>query len=216
MRILGIDPGSTCTGYGLVERPAVAGRAVAGAACRVTYLAHGTLRAARGAALPLRLAALQRAFAELLESLRPDEAVVERAFVAASPRAALVLGHARGVALAALGVAGIPVFELAPARIKLSIAGSGVAEKRQIQAMVQRLLALPELPPRDAADALAAALCHAQAGRLLAAGAAGMARPRRRPEARGAPETLPRLTALTAAELRRLAPRSARFVLRRR
>jgi len=213
MRILGIDPGSNCTGYGLVERSATAGRSAGAGARGVVYLAHGSLRPRRGAALPLRLAALQRAFAELLETLRPDVAVVERAFVAASPQSALVLGHARGVALAALGIAGVPVHELAPAAIKLSITGSGVAEKRQVQAMVQRLLVLPTAPPRDAADALAAALCHALAGRLLALGAAGARSERPR---RAAPPTH-RPEAGTSAELlRALAPRSARFVLRRR
>ncbi|HVP28173.1 MAG TPA: crossover junction endodeoxyribonuclease RuvC [Myxococcota bacterium] len=212
MRILGIDPGSSCTGYGLVERGA--GRA---GARGVAHLAHGTLRPPRGASLPVRLAALQRAFAELLESLRPDVAVVERAFVAASPRAALVLGHARGVALAALGGAGVPVHELAPAEIKLAIAGSGVAEKRHVQAMVQRLLALPAAPSRDAADALAAALCHAQAGRLVALGArrsrAGATLWRSAPHRADASRAP---SADAADALRTLGGRSARFVLRRR
>jgi len=213
MRILGIDPGSNCTGYGLVERTATAGRGPGAGTRGVAHLAHGSLRPPRGAALPLRLAALQRAFTALLVELQPDVAVVERAFVAASPQSALVLGHARGVALAALGIAGVPVHELAPAAIKLSIAGSGVADKRQVQAMVQRLLALPSAPPRDAADALAAALCHAQAGRLLALGASGA---RSRGARRASPPAVAPDTGASAELLRSLAPRSVRFVLRRR
>jgi crossover junction endodeoxyribonuclease RuvC len=221
MRILGIDPGSTCTGYGLLERAAAAGRVPPGAVRGLVHVAHGTLRPPRGAALPLRLAALQRGFAELLEVLRPDVAVVERAFVAASPRAALVLGHARGVALAALGAADVPVFELAPAAIKLAVAGSGVAEKRAIQVMVQRLLGLPAAPPRDAADALAAALCHAQTGRPLGADglfAAPVLRQRARLGAKGAalPAAARAEGAMPAELLRQLTRRHARFVLRRR
>jgi crossover junction endodeoxyribonuclease RuvC len=97
--------------------------------------------------------------------------VVERIFVAASPRAALVLGQARGVALATVGALGIEVREYAPGEIKLSVAGTGAAEKRQVQAMVRRLLALDADPAADAADALAAAICHGHRGPLAALGA---------------------------------------------
>jgi crossover junction endodeoxyribonuclease RuvC len=82
--------------------------------------------------------------------------------VAASSRSALVLGQARGVALAAVGAAGLPFDEIAPQQIKLAVTGNGAAEKAQVQAMVRRLLALEALPQRDAADALAAAICRAQ------------------------------------------------------
>ncbi len=98
----------------------------------------------------------------------PDCVAVERVFVAASPRAALVLGHARGVALAAAAAAGLPVAEYAPSEIKLAVTGTGAAHKSQVQAMVGRLLALSPAPARDAADALAIALCHAQGGALAA------------------------------------------------
>jgi crossover junction endodeoxyribonuclease RuvC len=97
---------------------------------------------------------------------RPDVASVEQVFVAASPRAALVLGQARGAALAALGAAGLGVHEYAPARIKQAVTGSGRAGKDQIQRVVMRVLGLLGTPAADAADALAAALCHAEAGRL--------------------------------------------------
>jgi len=156
VRILGIDPGSTVTGFGVLER--------AGAGVR--HVAHGTVRQERGACLSERLARLQAALAELIATHHPDVAVIERVFVAASPRAALVLGHARGVALAAVGAAGLPLHEYAPSQIKLAVTGSGAADKRQVQAMVQRLLALAAPPPFDAADALAAALYHGHAGAL--------------------------------------------------
>lgn len=158
MRILGIDPGSSATGYGLVERRG----------SRVVHVAHGTLRPPRGAVLADRLAFLHAALWALLEERAPDCVAIERVFVAASPRAALVLGHARGVALAAAAGRRLLVAEYAPSEVKLAVTGSGAAEKPQVQAMVRRLLLLAVLPPRDAADALAIALCHAQAGPLTA------------------------------------------------
>ena len=131
-------------------------------------MAHGTLRPPRGRPLPDRLAFLYAELVALLAERRPEAVAVERVFVAASPRAALVLGHARGVVLAAAAAAGLRVSEYAPAEVKLAATGSGAADKPQVQAMVQRLLALEKAPPRDAADALAVALCHAQAGPLAA------------------------------------------------
>jgi len=164
MRVLGIDPGSAATGWGLVER-------VGGA---VRHVDHGTLRPRRADGLAPRLAALLAGLGGVLERHRPDVVVVERVFVAASARSALVLGQARGVALARVGSAGLPVREYAASEIKQAVTGSGAATKAEVQAMVARLLDLAAPPPRDAADALAAALCHAHAGRLgeLAAGLA--------------------------------------------
>jgi crossover junction endodeoxyribonuclease RuvC len=175
VRILGIDPGSTVTGFGVLER----------AGARVSHIAHGTVRHPRHACLAKRLATLQAALMELIATHRPDVAVIERVFVAASPRAALVLGHARGVALAAVGAAGLPLHEYAPSQIKLAVTGSGAADKRQVQAMVQRLLALAAPPPFDAADALAAALYHGHAGPLAAVWARVAPRARRRRAVRG-------------------------------
>jgi crossover junction endodeoxyribonuclease RuvC len=150
MRILGIDPGSLVTGYGVVER----------AGGRLRHVAHGTLAAPRSAALPARLAALQAGLVQVIRDHAPDGAVVEQVFVAASARSALVLGEARGVALAAAAAAGLPVFEYGPRAIKLAVAGSGGAAKPEVQRMVRALLDLPALPAADAADALAAAICH--------------------------------------------------------
>ena len=156
MRIVGIDPGSNATGYGVVAREGGG----------VRHVAHGTLRPPRGATLSLRLSQIQRGLHEAIEAHRPDLAVVERVFVSHNPRAALVLGQARGAALAALGAHGLPVQEVAPREIKLAVTGSGAAGKRQVQEMVSRLLGLQSTPASDAADALAAAICQAHQGGL--------------------------------------------------
>ena len=160
MRILGIDPGSNATGYGLID--------FAGGVLR--HLEHGVLRPSRSAGMAVRLAGIHRGVAELVERTAPDMAAVERVFLAANPRSALVLGQARGVALAALGSAGIEVAELAAREVKKSVVGTGSASKKQVQAMVQRLLALDAEPPSDAADALAIAICQAHMGRLVGLG----------------------------------------------
>ena len=152
MRILGIDPGSLVTGYGVVERRGAG----------LHHIAHGTLRQPRTAPLATRLAAIHAGIVAVIESHRPTRVVVEKVFVAANPRAALVLGQARGVALAAAAAAGLPVDELSPQAVKLAVAGTGAAQKLQVQRMVQRLLALELRPAPDAADALAAAFCAAQ------------------------------------------------------
>lgn len=163
MRILGIDPGSVATGWGVVERR--------GSQC--VHVAHGTVRPPRGAALPARLALLHAAVARVVAAHAPERVVVERVFVGRSVRAALVLGQARGAVLAALAGAGLAIEEVTAQHVKLAVTGTGGAEKAQVQAMVKRLLGLAEPPPRDAADALAAALAWSPlAAARLAAGAA--------------------------------------------
>ncbi len=169
MRILGIDPGSSVTGYGVVER----------GAGRLVHVAHGTLRPPRNVPLASRLDYLYRTVADVISRHAPDCVVVEQVFVAVSPRSALVLGQARGAILAAVAAGGLPVNEYTPARIKRSVTGNGRADKRQVKFMVKRLLALDRLPVNDAADALAAAISHANAGRLDSLGAARGARARR-------------------------------------
>jgi crossover junction endodeoxyribonuclease RuvC len=167
-RILGVDPGSSVTGFGVVER----------CAGGVRHVAHGTVRAPRDASLAERLAVIQAGLARAIVEHRPEVAVVEQVFAGRSARSALVLGHARGVALATAAAAGLPVCEYTAPEIKLAVAGNGAAQKRQVQAMVGRLLSLDAAPAQDAADALAAALCHAHRG-PLAALALGAARGRR-------------------------------------
>ncbi len=169
LRILGIDPGSAVTGYGVVERREGGLR----------HVAHGTLRLRRTEPLAMRLAALQRDLAAVIASFAPDVVSVERVFVSVSARSALVLGHARGVALAAAAGAGLPVAEYAAREIKQAVVGSGGAHKTQVQAMVRRLLGLEREPAFDAADALAAAICHAHARRLAGLGVLSTRRVRR-------------------------------------
>jgi crossover junction endodeoxyribonuclease RuvC len=156
MRILGIDPGSNATGYGLVDR----------SARRLVHVAHGIVRPPRGAPLATRLAHIHHGLVEVIREFQPDVAVVEKVFLAANPRSALVLAQARGAALAALAGAGIEVGELAAREVKKAVTGSGAAGKLPIQVMVTKLLGLDAKPPSDAADALAVAICQAHIGRL--------------------------------------------------
>lgn len=156
MRVLGVDPGSNATGFGLIEREG----------SRVRHLCHGVLRPPKGAALAERLAFLHDRLARLLAKEKPAVAVVERVFLASNPHSALVLGQARGALLVSLGVAGVRVAEVAAREAKKAITGSGAADKAQMQMMVTRLLQLDASPPSDAADALALALSYAQAGAL--------------------------------------------------
>jgi len=160
LRILGIDPGSNVTGYGVVEQEER----------KLVHVAHGTLRPPRRAELAIRLEHLYRSLAEIVAEHRPDAAAVEQVFVSVSPRSALVLGQARGVALAVLGAAGLGVSEYTPSQVKQAVAGTGRAPKSQVKTMVRRLLALERTPAEDAADALAVAIRHANGGRLEAAG----------------------------------------------
>ena len=149
-RILGIDPGLRITGYGLIE-------------CRghaLVYLASGCVRAGVGT-LPSRLGVIARDLAHLIAEMQPTEVAVEKVFVNVNPNSTLLLGQARGAAIAAAVLAGLPVTEYTAGQVKQAVVGAGRAEKLQVQSMVMRLLALPGAPQADAADALAAAICHA-------------------------------------------------------
>jgi crossover junction endodeoxyribonuclease RuvC len=153
VRILGLDPGSRRTGFGVIE-------------CRGNQLlpvAHGCLNVA-GAASGARLRLIFEGLRGLLSEHAPAEVAIERVFVSRNPDSALKLGQARGAALCAIP-AGIPVFEYAPRAVKLAVVGSGAAEKFQVAHMIRVLLALVERPGADAADALALAVCHAHARR---------------------------------------------------
>ena len=156
MRILGIDPGSAVTGFGIVDSEAG----------RLIHVAHGTLRPSPRLSLAERLHYLHQSISEVVRDHAPDAAVIEQVFVSVSARSALVLGQARGVALAAVGAGGRAVVEYSASRIKLAVTGSGRAGKAQVQKMVRRLLELDRPPAQDAADALAAAICYANAGRI--------------------------------------------------
>lgn len=151
MRVFGIDPGSTRTGYGCIESD---GRHHHMVVC-------GAVATAARASFPEKLLAIHRQLGELLASACPDCVAVENVFYATNVRSALQLGHARGVALLAAMEAGVPVVEYTPAEIKRAVVGYGRAEKVQVQQMIKLLLGLRTVPtPHDAADALAVAVCH--------------------------------------------------------
>ncbi len=152
MLILGLDPGSLCTGYGLIEVRRGA----------MLWRASGTLRPPRGEALPARLLALQNGLRELLRETRPQAMSIEDSFVGRNSRAALVLGEARGVLTVTALSEGVPLFEYAPRLVKLSVTGSGGASKEQVHRMVGHLIErVPRDLPLDVTDALALAVCHA-------------------------------------------------------
>jgi crossover junction endodeoxyribonuclease RuvC len=160
-RILGIDPGLQCTGFGVVE---VDGRDMA-------YVASGTIRTGEAARsdLPGRLKIIFDGVREVVDTYAPDCASVEIVFVNVNPQSTLLLGQARGAALASLVSGGLPVAEYTALQLKKAVVGHGHAAKHQVQQMVMRLLQLPGLPGKDAADALGLAITHAHAGSTLAA-----------------------------------------------
>jgi crossover junction endodeoxyribonuclease RuvC len=149
MRILGIDPGSRFTGYGVIE---VSGD-------RAARIDHGVIRAGSGE-FPERLGVIFHELRDLIERAAPDEVAVENVFVSKNAASALKLGQARGAAICAAIAAGLPVAEYSPRSVKQAIVGRGSADKVQVQHMVMVLLKLSETPAEDAADALAVALCH--------------------------------------------------------
>jgi crossover junction endodeoxyribonuclease RuvC len=151
--ILGIDPGSRRTGWGLVRKQGH----------RTEHVASGTIRLDESAALPERLLALDRALEALLAQHAADACALEQIFSAKSARSALVLGHARGVIIAAVARRGIPLHEYTPAEVKQAVVGSGRADKQQVARMVAVLLNHREPLQEDQADALAVAITHGAA-----------------------------------------------------
>ncbi len=161
MRVLGLDPGSRRTGYGVVERRGSAHQA----------LAHGVATASARLDLAHRLHTIVHQVGEVMDAWRPDAVAVEEAFYHESVRSTLVLGHVRGALLVAAVERDFTVAEYTPREIKMSVAGNGGATKDQVEFMVRRLLAIRGALAADASDALAVALCH-----LHRAGSASRAR----------------------------------------
>jgi crossover junction endodeoxyribonuclease RuvC len=160
MVVLGIDPGTANTGYGVVARRD--GRLVA--------LDGGTIETRAGSDPAARLAAIHARVGELLDAYEPEALAVEDLYFGANARSAFAVGQARGVVMLAAGQRGLPCASYTPQQVKAAVCGSGRADKGQVQRMVQRLLALDELPaPDHAADALAVAICHANGAALRAA-----------------------------------------------
>jgi crossover junction endodeoxyribonuclease RuvC len=152
--VLGLDPGLRCTGWGVIE---VQGH-------RLVHRAHGTIAPDPELSLAERLLALHRGLAALIAAQRPTEAAVEETFSNRNGASTLKLGQARGVALLAPALAGLPVAEYAATVVKRAVVGTGAAEKTQVAAMVRLLLAGGPAASADAADALAVAICHAHHG----------------------------------------------------
>jgi crossover junction endodeoxyribonuclease RuvC len=156
MIILGVDPGLRVTGFGVIRQQG----------SQLVYLSSGVIRTPVGT-LPERLKVILDGLNQVVAEHRPDQAAIEKVFVNVNPQSTLLLGHARGVAIAALVQNGVPVAEYTALQTKQATVGHGKADKSQVQAMVQRLLALSAMPGTDASDALACAICHAHAQRNL-------------------------------------------------
>lgn len=159
MLVLGIDPGTAITGYGLVK----------GEGDDLTLVAYGAITTSSDWPLPERLQHIYRELTALVEDRQPTAVAVEELFFSKNVRTALSVGQARGVALLAAANAGLPIHEYTPLQVKQAIAGYGQATKDQVQQMVRMLLGLDSVPqPDDAADAIAVAICHIHSAKLTA------------------------------------------------
>ena len=151
MRVLGIDPGLSRMGYGVVERNEG----------RLKAIALGVIKTDPGLPQAIRLAQLRHDVVDVIASYSPDVFAIERLFFNANVRTAISVGQASGIALASAAEAGLEVFDYTPPEVKQSVAGNGAATKKQVQAMITALLKLAEIPQYpDAADACALAICH--------------------------------------------------------
>ena len=157
--ILGIDPGSRVTGYGVI-------RAEKG---QFYYIDSGCIRTTTDEGLSRRLMDIFDGICELLESHTPDEVAIEQVFMHQNPSSALKLGHARGAAMVAVASHRTPLFEYSAREVKQAVVGYGAAEKEQVKQMVVNILLLNRVPQTDAADALAIAICHSHTRRGLLA-----------------------------------------------
>ena len=156
MIVLGVDPGTATTGYGVVDR---------GRTGDVSLLECGVVRTQAASPLADRLRQIHDGLCEVLTRHAVEAVAVEGVFYARNVRTTVILGHARGAVLLAAALRELPVFEYSPAEIKNAVAGTGRATKEQVQFMVQRLLRLRTAPtPADAADGVAVALCHCNTG----------------------------------------------------
>lgn len=169
VRILGIDPGLTVTGFGVIEK----------IGNRLVYVTSGCIRPPANQALAHRLKIILEGLREVINTNHPEQASLEKVFVNVNPQATLMLGQARGTAICAVVDADLPLSEYTALQIKQAVVGYGKAKKSQVQEMVRRLLALPGLPGTDSADALACAICHAHGGQGLGNLITGVQRVRR-------------------------------------
>lgn len=157
MRVIGIDPGTAITGWGIVE----------GDGNNLTALGYGVITTPAGVPLPQRLQTIYQELTAIIQRWQPETAGLEELFFSKNAKTALTVGHGRGVAMLALANANLTIAEYKPLEVKQAITGHGGADKPQIQYMVQLLLSLEDIPrPDDAADALAVAICHLHSARL--------------------------------------------------
>lgn len=161
MRVIGIDPGTAITGWGVVE----------GDGNDLAMIAGGVITTAAGTPLPERLQVIYRELTEIVNEWQPSTAAIEELFFSKNAKTALAVGHGRGAAMLALANADLSISEYNPLEVKQAITGHGGADKKQIQQMVKLLLGLDDIPrPDDAADALAVAICHLHSARLRSLG----------------------------------------------
>lgn len=151
MRILGIDPGSHITGYGIIDKQGN----------YLRHVAHGEIKSKKESLFSAMLVSIYQQLSEVIAQTEPQAIALENIFYGKNVRSLIKQAQVRGVAIFSGADKGIPVFEYSPLEIKKAVVGYGRAEKRQVQVMVKAILKLPELPPADAADALASAICHA-------------------------------------------------------
>jgi crossover junction endodeoxyribonuclease RuvC len=151
VRILGIDPGSHVTGYGIIEKKGN----------YLRHVIHGEIKAKKDSLLSAMLISIYQQLSELIIETAPQAIALENIFYGKNVRSLIKQAQVRGVVIFAGADKGLNVFEYSPLEVKKAVVGYGRAEKRQVQVMVKAILKLPELPPADAADALATAICHA-------------------------------------------------------
>jgi crossover junction endodeoxyribonuclease RuvC len=157
VRVIGVDPGTAITGWGIIE----------GDGNDLAMLAAGVITTPAGSPLPHRLQTIYRELTDIIARWQPETAALEELFFSKNAKTALAVGHGRGAAMLALANADLTITEYKPLEIKQAITGHGGADKRQMQQMVKLLLSLDDIPrPDDAADALAVAICHVHSARL--------------------------------------------------
>ena len=157
--VLGVDPGSRKTGFGVIEF----------CSGRSSYVSSGVIKMPQSHELPERLSVIFSGLSEIIEKYKPNEFAIESVFLSKSASSALKLGQARGAAIVAATQQNLPVYEYEARKVKQSVVGNGAADKLQVQHMVTSLLKLDASPQEDAADALAVALCHVSTMNLMAA-----------------------------------------------
>jgi crossover junction endodeoxyribonuclease RuvC len=151
LRILGIDPGSHVTGYGIIEKEGN----------HLRHVIHGEIKAKKDSQLSTMLISIYQQLSAVIAQTAPQDIALENIFYGKNVRSLIKQAQVRGVVIFAGADKGIPIFEYSPLEVKKAVVGYGRAEKRQVQVMVKAILKLPALPPADAADALATAICHA-------------------------------------------------------